>query len=108
MSIVGRRRRLPAAPPSPRLGWRQGRPPSRQPPPRDAGRGAATGRRACPARGRRASVRQADRREHDGHSRGPRADRGGVPAALRRPRLPADARRPHQGETCLGSRPGWP
>ena len=44
-----------------------------------------------------AVVRQMARPAHDGRGRGPRADRGGVSAALRRPRLPADPRRPHRG-----------
>ena len=33
----------------------------------------------------------------NGHGRGPRADRDGASAALRRPRVPADPRRPHRG-----------
>src|SRR5262249_44693568 len=45
------------------------------------------------------------RRAQDGRGRRPRADRGGVPAALCRPRLPADPRRPHRGRRLRGRGP---
>ena len=69
----------------------------RQSPPRDAGRGATPARRVRRARRRRwGVVLQVARPAHDGRRRWPRADRGGVSAALCRPRLPADPRRPHR------------